>query len=241
MAKKNFYVVKVGAKPGIYKTWDECKAQVNGFSGAVYKGFEKYDEAIEYYGVEENKNTEIEITNTETLQLQNNVDTHLSEKIATKHQDIKAGENTSKKNNDLNLPEIYAFVDGSYNASTSVYGFGGFLMKGDEKYILQGSGNDPEMASMRNVSGEILGAQAAISKAIELGLDKLTILYDYMGIEMWPTGKWKTNKEGTKAYKEFYDSIKNAVDIKFKKVAAHTGIPGNEEADKLAKQAVGIE
>lgn len=216
MAKKNYYVVKVGAKPGIYRTWDECKAQVNGFSGAVYKGFEKYEEAIEYYGVEGNINTEIEITDSGTSQLNSYV-------------------------GELNLPEIYAFVDGSYNAATGVYGFGGFLMRGDEKYILQGSGNDPEMASMRNVSGEILGAQAAIAKAIEMELPELTILYDYMGIEMWPTGKWKTNKEGTKAYKAFYDNIKCLVDIKFKKVAAHTGIPGNEEADKLAKKAVGIE
>ena len=35
MAKKknNFYAVKQGKNKGIYKTWDECKAQVEGFSG----------------------------------------------------------------------------------------------------------------------------------------------------------------------------------------------------------------
>ena len=35
--------------PGIYKTWDECKAQVNGFSGASYKGFATLAEAEEYF------------------------------------------------------------------------------------------------------------------------------------------------------------------------------------------------
>ncbi len=39
MAKKNYYAVKVGRVPGIYKTWDECSAQVTGFAGARYRGF----------------------------------------------------------------------------------------------------------------------------------------------------------------------------------------------------------
>lgn len=38
---------------------------------------------------------------------------------------------------------------------------------------------------MRNVSGEILGAMAAVERAIELKLPEVTIYYDYMGIEMW--------------------------------------------------------
>lgn len=41
------YAVKVGLVPGLYKTWDECKAQVNGYPGAVYKKFQDNDtEAI---------------------------------------------------------------------------------------------------------------------------------------------------------------------------------------------------
>ena len=43
MAK--FYAVKEGKKPGIYHTWDECKEQVNGYSGAVYKSFSNEEEA----------------------------------------------------------------------------------------------------------------------------------------------------------------------------------------------------
>lgn len=50
MAKKknNFYAVKKGKIPGLYKTWDECKAQVDGFSGALYKGFSTRKEAENY-------------------------------------------------------------------------------------------------------------------------------------------------------------------------------------------------
>ena len=32
-----YYAVAVGKKPGIYTKWDECKARVHGFPGAVYK------------------------------------------------------------------------------------------------------------------------------------------------------------------------------------------------------------
>ena len=44
MAKK-IYAVKRGRKTGLFNTWDECKAQVAGVQGAVYKGFMDIDEA----------------------------------------------------------------------------------------------------------------------------------------------------------------------------------------------------
>lgn len=40
MANKKFYVVWKGRKPGIYSSWEECEAQVKGFTGAEYMGFE---------------------------------------------------------------------------------------------------------------------------------------------------------------------------------------------------------
>ena len=53
MAK--FYAVKEGRKPGIYHTWDECKEQVNGYSGAVYKSFTNEEEAKAFIKKEERK------------------------------------------------------------------------------------------------------------------------------------------------------------------------------------------
>lgn len=48
MSKKKFYAVRKGKKVGIYNTWNECKIQVDGFSGAEYKSFTTMDEAKEY-------------------------------------------------------------------------------------------------------------------------------------------------------------------------------------------------
>ena len=47
MAKK-FYAVKNGKTPGIFETWEECKKQVSGYPGAIYKGFSTLEEAMEY-------------------------------------------------------------------------------------------------------------------------------------------------------------------------------------------------
>lgn len=37
--KKKFYVVWVGAKPGVYDNWKDCQSQIIGFPGAKYKSF----------------------------------------------------------------------------------------------------------------------------------------------------------------------------------------------------------
>lgn len=38
-----------GKTPGIYSSWEECKQQVEGYKGAIYKGFETEEQAREAY------------------------------------------------------------------------------------------------------------------------------------------------------------------------------------------------
>lgn len=47
-AKKSCYAVLEGRQPGLYRTWDECKEQVDGYSGAEFMGFFTRQEAIEW-------------------------------------------------------------------------------------------------------------------------------------------------------------------------------------------------
>ena len=50
MGKKNqFFVVWEGKEPGIYRSWEECKRQIHGFAGALYKGFPTDAEAKEAF------------------------------------------------------------------------------------------------------------------------------------------------------------------------------------------------
>jgi len=43
--KQKYYVVWQGKQPGIYTSWDDCKAQVHGVLGAQYKSFNTLVEA----------------------------------------------------------------------------------------------------------------------------------------------------------------------------------------------------
>ena len=55
-----FYAVKKGKKTGIFSTWDECKEQVTGFKGAVYKSFKTLSEAEAFLERNEEKIENIE-------------------------------------------------------------------------------------------------------------------------------------------------------------------------------------
>lgn len=199
MSKKKFYAVKKGKCVGIYNTWDECKSQVNGFSGAEYKSFLTMDEAKEYvYGKKE---------------------------IVIK--------------DESNLVEAY--VDGSYEHCIREYGSGVVILKdGEVQKTYSEKGNEESLVTMRNVAGEIEAAKLAMSYCIDNNIENLILYFDYEGIEKWCTGVWKTNKTGTIDYKKYYDSIKDKLNVKFVKVKAHSGDKYNEEADKLAKRAIGL-
>ncbi|CEP60637.1 RNA-DNA hybrid ribonuclease LALA0_S01e15522g [Lachancea lanzarotensis] len=50
MARGGFYAVQNGRSNGVFNNWDDCKSQVSGYSGAVYKKFDTFAEAQAYSG-----------------------------------------------------------------------------------------------------------------------------------------------------------------------------------------------
>ena len=136
--------------------------------------------------------------------------------------------------------EMIAYVDGSFDATNKIYSYGAVLFTTEGKATYSQKENDGNLVDMRNVAGEIRGAMVAMKEAISRGKDTLYLHYDYMGIEKWAKGEWKANKYGTQEYRDYYNSIKNKLNVIFIKVKAHSGDKYNEEADKLAKAALGI-
>lgn len=43
--KSKYYVVWIGQTPGVYDSWELCSLMVDGWKGAVYKGFDSLEEA----------------------------------------------------------------------------------------------------------------------------------------------------------------------------------------------------
>ena len=151
MAPKKYYAVRKGKKTGIFQTWDECKLQVTGFSGAEYKSFMTLEEAQQYIG----------------------------------------GAKAEDKNRVRSEDCAVAYVDGSFNVATGEFSYGAIIFyKGKEERFCEKYDN-PELADMRNVAGELEGSMRAMRYCVENGIKELELYYDYMGIEQWCTGGWK--------------------------------------------------
>ena len=136
-------------------------------------------------------------------------------------------------------PEIY--VDGSYLAATGEYSYGMVILFEGEELTFCGKGDDPDLAGMRNVAGEILGARKAMEYALKEGWEGIYLYHDYAGIACWCTEEWKAGKPGTVAYRDFYRGIRDRLKVVFKKVKGHSHNRCNDLADALAKKALGIE
>lgn len=213
MAKNNYYAVRIGKTPGIYKTWEDCKAQVIGYKGAIYKGFAEKQDAEDFL------RGGLSASNTDAASDNND-------------------ENTQVEPSDS---EITAYVDGSFSSGKS-FGCGCIILKDGEIIAeISKAYEDEELATMRNVAGEIKASELAMQYALDNGYTSLSIYHDYQGIASWCLGEWKTNKAGTIAYKQFYDDIKDKLKVHFIKVKGHSGDEYNEIADRLAKKALGIE
>lgn len=134
---------------------------------------------------------------------------------------------------------LIAYVDGSFDAAIGKYAFGCVILTPDGDIIKEsGNGDNPESLAIRNVAGEMLGAMTAVRWAITNGYDNLELRYDYEGIEKWVTGAWKAKNTLTQKYAEYMQRQQNHIKISFGKVKAHSGDYYNEEADKLAKEAL---
>lgn len=199
------YKGKSGA-PKIFTSWDECKKEVIGFKGAIYKSFSTEKDAINFIAL----NSEC--------------------KTAEKSEELTESEEG-----------LFIYVDGSFAVDKGNYSYGLVAVKdGEIIYKDNGKGFDKEAVSLRNVSGEVLGAKMAVEYAIKNGFKEITIAYDYQGIESWALGTWKRNNRITAEYNQFMQSKMQEVKIRFKKIKGHSGHKYNDLADKLAKEALGI-
>lgn len=218
MAK--FYSVFKGKSgvPKILNSWEECKKEVIGCKGAIYKSFKTMEEAKEFIL--------LNLDNKEQNNNSSNISTKLNEKTS---ESFLADEG------------LTIYVDGSFSLEKKNFSYGLVAIdNGKVIYEDKGIGFDEKAVPLRNVSGEVLGAMKAVEYAIEKGYEKVTIVFDYQGIESWALGTWKRNNEITSNYNKFMQEKMKEIKISFKKVKGHSGDKFNDRVDSLAKEALGI-
>ncbi len=230
MAGPKFYAVRVGITPGIYRTWAECEPQIFGVKGAKYKSFPTEAQAEEYL---------------------NAGDGPIAVLPGEAPDEPEAPKKPRKKKDDPPEPEasyevpqgmLVAFVDGSYDAKTGRYGFGCVLLTDDGREICEnGWGDHPQAVSARNVAGELRATMTALKRAEEMGYKNVRICHDYSGIAAWFKGEWKASSYVAREYVAATEAYRGVLSCTFEKIAAHTGVKYNEMADRLAKDALGIE
>ena len=222
-----YYAIKNGNSKRnlILFNWEDAKKEVTGAKGVIYKSFKSINEADDFI---------------KSLSEENNVGE--KDNIREENNTVK---NEIFNTNDILFKEdpkdkIDIYVDGSYDNLNKKYSYGGVVVK--DNYEIDSFSRDvkDEFVSMRNVSGEVYGAITGIKYALKNGYKDLNLYFDYQGIESWALGTWKRNNDLTKSYHEFYQEIKNKINVNFVKVKGHSGNKFNDRADELAKKALDL-
>ena len=262
MAKKVAYVVFVGRKTGIFTSWDEVKAQVNGFPGQKQQGYTSMADAEAAWAAWTSGSGAGNTGVCSAGRVNSATGT-----TGTVHK-ISAGSKTGAgsveealrthelgENIDANLifPHIdgpIAYTDGSYNSMLERYAYGTIIFPNPQDLTdqlqISGSGEVDEYKTANNVAGEVLGAVTAMEFALEQGWKKITIFHDYNGLAYWAkampgmTRRWQAKTPIAQYYQKRYDELSQMIDVDFFWVRGHSRDHYNDIVDALAKREIGI-
>ncbi len=215
MAKKKFYAVAAGMKPGIYTSWPEAEAQVKGFAGARYKGFGSRTEAEAWM------------------------------KDPQWAQKKPPGSKKKRPKSPVGVPaaSIEIYTDGGAINNPGPGGYGVVLLANGRTRELSG-GYDHTTNNRMELMACIKGIEALPSREQSVALFSDS-KYVVNGISKgwargWRRRGWKKS-DGTPAMNadlwERLLDLTEDLDISFHWVKGHAGHPLNERCDQLAVQS----
>jgi ribonuclease HI len=235
--KKQYYAVRIGREPGIYRTWDECKAQVDGYAKAQYKGFGSLEEAEEYMGfVNTNKPDAHKPSSAEPF----NPPGAPKKKLGTDYGEDETTALEMLETGDM-LKHMVIYTDGACLGNPGPGGYGVVLLHGkDRKEFSSGfrltTNNRMEMLAC------IVGLQTLKEPcAVTLYSDSQYVINSITKgwAKRWKKNKWKRNGEDV-PNADLWEKMLDLCDrhkVKFNWVRGHSGNKENERCDQLARQA----
>lgn len=224
---ENYYVVKKGLKPGIYKTWAECKSAVDGFKGAVFRKFNSFEEANTFYKMETTSDSIFASKNNKNIKTERatSTPTPIPKEENEKIQQICNNIKSTSFSNDLNFnvgcwnclnDEIYIFVDGSsrnnkeiLNSGIGVY-LGHKCMNIKEQYSNK-TNNQCELTAMDYAFKLVIKYYlelANMGKVIKIVSDsEYSIKACSIWLNQWKKNDWKTSNGEPVKNRELIESI----------------------------------
>jgi ribonuclease HI len=235
--RKHYYAVRIGREPGIYRTWEECKVQVDGYAKAQYKGFGSLEEAEEYLGYV--KTSKPCVAKPSVAKLFN------PPSAPKKKRGTGQGENEARAREMLEtsdgLMHVVIYTDGACLGNPGPGGYGVVLLHGkDRKEFSRGfrltTNNRMEMLAC------IVGLQALEGQcAVTLYSDSQYVINSMNKgwAQRWKKNRWKRNGENV-PNADLWEKMLGLCDkhkVRFNWVRGHAGNKENERCDQLARQA----
>ena len=227
-----FYAVANGRTIGIFLNWNDCNNSVKGYKNALYKKFDTKEEADNF--IKANKINIDDINN--KIQNPNNVIMN------------------SKDDNIVFNPDYYVYTDGACSNNgrdNALAGIGIFFGINDNRNIskkIEGkqTNNTAELTAIVEtyhiIKNDILnGKKIAIVSDSEYAI-KCVSSY---GEKCYKKG-WNVDIPNKELVKTAYEMYKDKLNVQFIHIKAHTHNTdihsfGNDNADKLANIAIGLE
>ncbi|XP_033123663.1 ribonuclease H1-like isoform X2 [Anneissia japonica] len=219
----SYYAVRKGRNVGIFKTWDECKAQVDRFKGAQFKKFSTEEDATNFIGATASKkrptysNTECDAPY-KKIRVKNEPRVVYTDGCCTSNGRSGAQAGIG----------VYWGPDHPWNVSEKLHGH------------------------QTNQRAQLKAAVRAIEVAKENDLNDIELKTDSMytikcvtdWIDKWKENGWKTSKKGNVVNRDLIEALDEArqdINVTWTHVPGHKGIQGNEEADRLANLGAALQ
>jgi ribonuclease HI len=228
-----WYGVHVGRIPGVYENWNDCKAQTDGFSGAVFKSFGTYDAALEFsIGDRGTVRTSASSPHTTPIEIRKPAKpTEDTAAFKTSAPRIAAPISTTSQSG-----AVFVYFDGGSRGNGShdaIAGCGWVLLNSTRKIIVDGYERIANGST--NNEAEYMACIRGLEEAKRLGARDITLLGDSKLVISQLNGSWKVSTETLRPYHRAATEL-----VKCFRSVSISWIPReeNSEADKLSNMAM---
>ncbi|MFP4033595.1 MAG: ribonuclease HI [Desulfococcaceae bacterium] len=222
---KKFYAVARGKNPGIYTRWfgpGGAHEQVNGFAGAVYKGFPTMEEAREFV-----KNPPLRKSR--------------KKPSADGAKAPKSKETPPASPAEVEDRDVLIYTDGGALGNPGPGGYGVVILEGDGRRELSGgrrltTNNRMEMMAVI----EALEACEPGRKILLFSDSRYVVDAISKGwAKRWRSNNWMRNKTDPAVNPDLWERLLDLVDrhdVRFGWVKGHAGVAHNERCDELVRK-----